>query len=80
MPPSKAPFDKSTPLKNFQLVCLLVLALGLMIQSWGDRVGFLYHPARTGFIAVVAINVLALLFVPFEFFTPGVKEIPRNGG
>lgn len=78
MPPSKTPFDKSTPLKNFQIVFLLVLVLGLMIQSWGDREGFLSHPARAGFLAVVALNVLALLFVPFEFFTSGVKEIPRQ--
>ena len=78
MPPSKAPFDKSTPLKNFQIVFLLVLALGLMIQSWGDRDGLLSHPARTGFIAVVAVNVLVLLFIPFEFFTPGIKEIARQ--
>ena len=78
MPPSKTPFDKSTPLKNFQLVFLLVLVLGLMIQSWGDRDGLLSHPARTGFIAVIAMNVLVLLFIPFEFFTPGVKEIARQ--
>src|SRR5262245_26218725 len=78
MPPSKTPFDKSTPLKNFQLVFLLVLVLGLMIQSWGDRAGLLSHPARTGFIAVIALNVLVLLFIPFEFFTPGVKEMPRQ--
>jgi len=78
MPPSKTPFDKSTPLKNFQLVFLLVLVLGLMIQSWGDRDGLLSHPARTGFIAVVAGSVLVLLFIPFEFFTPGVKEIARQ--
>jgi protein-S-isoprenylcysteine O-methyltransferase Ste14 len=78
MPHSKASFDKFTPLKNFQLVFLLVLALGLMIQSWGDRAGFLSHPARTGFVAVVAMNVFVLLFIPFEFFTPGMKEIPRQ--
>lgn len=78
MPHSKAPFDKSTPLKNFQLVFLLVLVLGLMIQSWGDRAGLFSHPARAGFIVIVAMNVLALLFVPFEFFTLGVKEIPRQ--
>lgn len=78
MPPSKAPFDKSTPLKNFQIVFLFVLALGLMIQSWGDRDGLFSHPARTGFITVIALNVLVLLFIPFEFFTPGVKEISRQ--
>ncbi len=78
MPHSKAPFDNSTPLKNFQLVFLLVLTLGLMIQSWGDRAGFLSHPARGGFLAVVAINVLVLLFIPFEFSTPGVKDIPQQ--
>jgi protein-S-isoprenylcysteine O-methyltransferase Ste14 len=50
----------------------------MMIQSWGDREGLFSHPARTGFIAVVALNVLLLLFIPFEFFTPGVKEIPRQ--
>ena len=78
MPHSKVPFDNSTPLKNFQLVFVLVLTLGLMIQSWGDRGGFLSHPARVGFLAVVAINVLVLLFIPFEFSTPGGNDIPRQ--
>ena len=78
MPPSKAPFNSSTPLKNFQLVFFLLFALGFMVQGWGDRVGLLSHPARAGVVAVFACSTLVLLFVPFDFFGSGSTEIPRQ--
>ncbi|MGE0679989.1 MAG: isoprenylcysteine carboxylmethyltransferase family protein [Candidatus Binatia bacterium] len=78
MPPSKAPLQTSTPLKNFQLVFLLLIALILMIQGWGDRQGLLDHPARVLFIGVLALNVLVLLFVPFELFEGGQQEVRRQ--
>lgn len=78
MPPSKAPLQTSTPLKNFQIVFLLLIALILMIQGWGDRQGLLDHPARALFVGVLALNVLALLFVPFELFESGPQEVRRQ--
>jgi protein-S-isoprenylcysteine O-methyltransferase Ste14 len=78
MPPSKASLQTSTPLKNFQIVFLLLIALILMIQGWGDRQGLLDHPARALFIGVLALNVLALLFVPFELFESGQQEVRRQ--
>jgi protein-S-isoprenylcysteine O-methyltransferase Ste14 len=78
MPPSKAPLQTSTPLKNFQIVFLLLIALILMIQGWGDRQGLLNHPARVLFMGVLALNVLALLFVPFELFEGGQQEVRRQ--
>ncbi len=78
MPLSKAPSKTSTPLKNFQIVFLLLIALILMIQGWGDRQGLLSHPARTGFVAVLAVNVLLLLFVPFELFEGSTREVQRQ--
>lgn len=79
MPPSRAPSSNSTPLKNFQLVFFLLLALAFMIQGWGDRVGFFSHPARTGLLAVFAFSVLVLLFVPFDLLVGGgLREIPRQ--
>lgn len=78
MPPSKAPLRTSAPLKNFQIVFLLLIALILMIQGWGDRQGFLDHPARALFMGVLALNVLALLFVPFELFESGPQEVRRQ--
>jgi len=78
MPPSKAPFNNSTPLKNFQLVFFLLFAVGFMVQGWGDRVGLLSHPARTGLVAVFALSTLILLFVPFELFAGGTKEVFRQ--
>jgi len=78
MPPSKAPFNKFTPLKNFQLVFFLLFAIGFMVQGWGDRAGLLSHSARVGLIAVFALSTLILLFVPFELFATGTKEIPRQ--
>jgi len=78
MPPLKAPLKTSTPLKNFQIVFLLLIALILMIQGWGDRQGLLDHPARALFLAVLALNVLLLLFVPFELFESGAREVRRQ--
>lgn len=78
MPPSKASFNNSTPLKNFQLVFFLLFAVGFMVQGWGDRAGLLSHPARTGMVAVFACSTLILLFVPFDLFGSGTKEIPRQ--
>ena len=78
MPPSKAPLQTSTPLKNFQIVFLLLIALILMIQGWGDRQGLLDHPARALFMGALALNVLVLLFVPFELFEGGQKEMRRQ--
>lgn len=78
MPPSKAPSHTSTPLKNFQIVFLLLFALIFLIQGWGDKQGLLAHPARAGFVAVLALNVLALLFVPFELFESGEREVRRQ--
>jgi protein-S-isoprenylcysteine O-methyltransferase Ste14 len=78
MPPSQAPSKTSTPLKNFQIVFLLLMALILMIQGWGDRYGLLAHPARAIFVAVLALNVLLLLFVPFELFEGGTREVRRQ--
>jgi protein-S-isoprenylcysteine O-methyltransferase Ste14 len=65
-------------LKNFQLVFLLLIALILMIQGWGDRQGLLNHPARVGLLAVMAFSVLLLLFVPFDLFGEGEKEVHRQ--
>lgn len=78
MPPSKAPLHNSAPLKNFQLVFFFLIALILMIQGWGDRHGLLSHPARTGLVVVMALSVLVLLFVPFDLFAGGVKEVRRQ--
>ena len=78
MPPSKTPLKTSTPLKNFQIVFLLLFALMLMIQGWGDRQGLFSHPARMLFIAALAFNVLILLFVPFELFESGQQEVQRQ--
>jgi protein-S-isoprenylcysteine O-methyltransferase Ste14 len=78
MPPSKAPFNRFTPLKNFQLVFFLLFAIGFMVQGWGERAGFMSHPARVGLVAVFALSTLLLLFVPFELFDTGTKEIPRQ--
>jgi protein-S-isoprenylcysteine O-methyltransferase Ste14 len=50
----------------------------LMIQGWGDRQGLLSHPARTLFVAALAVNVLLLLFVPFELFEGGTREVRRQ--
>ncbi|MBI3300636.1 MAG: isoprenylcysteine carboxylmethyltransferase family protein [Deltaproteobacteria bacterium] len=68
----------SAPLKNFQLVFFLLIVLVLMIQGWGDRQGLLSHPARAGLLAVMALSVLCLLFVPCELFAGGEKEIRRQ--
>lgn len=78
MPPSKAPFDSSTPLKNFQLVFFLLFAVGFMVQGWGDRAGLLSHPARGSLLVVLALSTLLLLFVPFDLFATGTKEVPRQ--
>ena len=68
----------SVLLKNFQIVFLLLIALILMIQGWGDHYGLLSHPARAGLLAILALSVLVLLFVPFELFADGEKEIRRQ--
>jgi len=65
-------------LKNFQIVFFLLIALILMIQGWGDHYGLLSHPARAGLLAVLALSVLVLLFIPFELFPAGEKEIRRQ--
>jgi protein-S-isoprenylcysteine O-methyltransferase Ste14 len=49
-----------------------------MIQGWGDRLGFLSHPARASFVAILAVNVLLLLFVPCELFEGGAQEVRRQ--
>jgi protein-S-isoprenylcysteine O-methyltransferase Ste14 len=49
-----------------------------MIQGWGERVGFMSHPARVGVLVVFALSTLLLLFIPFDLFSPGTKEIPRQ--
>ena len=78
MPLSKGQSDSSTLRKNFQLVVFFLFALGCMIQGWGDRDGFLNHPARSSLLVVMASSVLVLLFVPFALFAGGEKEIPRQ--
>jgi len=78
MPPSKALFNNFTPLKNFQLVFFLLLAVGFMVQGWGDRAGLLSHPARAGVLIVFAVSTLLLLSVPFELFTEGIQEVRRQ--
>jgi len=78
MPPSKAPFNNSTPLKNFQLVFFLLFAVGFMVQGWGERDGLLQHPARTGVVMVFALSTLLLLFIPLELFSEGTKEVRRQ--
>ena len=78
MPPSKAPFNNSTPLKNFQLVFFLLFAVGFMVQGWGDRAGLLSHPARAGVLIIFALSTLTLLLVPFELFAGGTKEVLRQ--
>jgi protein-S-isoprenylcysteine O-methyltransferase Ste14 len=78
MPPLKALFDSSTPLKNFQLVFFLLFAVGFMVQGWGDRAGLLSHPARSGLLVILALSTLFLLFVPFDLFATGTKEVPRQ--
>lgn len=78
MPPSKAPLPNSAPLKNFQLVFFFLITLILMIQGWGDRHGLLSHPARTGLVAVMALSVLVLLFMPLDLFAGGATEIRRQ--
>jgi len=65
-------------LKNFQLVFLFLIALILMIQGWGDPLGLLSHPARTGLLVILALSVLVLLFVPCNPFANGEREIPRQ--
>jgi protein-S-isoprenylcysteine O-methyltransferase Ste14 len=65
-------------LKNFQLTFLLVFALMLMIQGWGDRLGLLTHPARTGLLVILAGSVLILLFVPCPLFASGAKEVSHQ--
>ncbi|MEW6298155.1 MAG: isoprenylcysteine carboxylmethyltransferase family protein [Thermodesulfobacteriota bacterium] len=64
--------------KNFQLVVFFLASLVLMIQGWGDRLGFLGHPARAGTVIVLAVSVLALFWVPFDLFAGGAKEIQRQ--
>jgi len=49
-----------------------------MIQGWGDRYGLLSHPARAGLLVILALSVLLLLFVPFELFASGKREIPSQ--
>jgi len=61
--------------KNLQLIFLLLVSSLLMIQGWGDSHGFLSHPARTGLLMVLALSVVPLLFVPFNPFAGGEKEI-----
>ena len=78
MPLSQTRLNSSAPLKNFQLVFLFLVALILMIHGWGDRYGLLSHPARAGLLAVMALSVLLLLFVPFDLFAGGEKEIRRQ--
>ena len=65
-------------LKNFQIVFFFLIALILMIQGWGDRYGLLGHPARAGLLATLALSVLVLLFIPFDLFAGGEKEIRRQ--
>src|SRR5689334_15001982 len=77
MPPSKASSDNSTPLKNFQLVFFLLFAVGFMVQGWGDRSALLNHPARTGVLVIFALSTLILLFIPFDPFAGGRKEVFR---
>jgi protein-S-isoprenylcysteine O-methyltransferase Ste14 len=49
-----------------------------MIHGWGDGHGLFSHPARAGLVMVMALAALALLFVPFDFFATGEKEIRRQ--
>jgi protein-S-isoprenylcysteine O-methyltransferase Ste14 len=65
-------------LKNFQLIFLFLISLVLMIQGWGDRFGFFSHPARAGVVVAIALSVLLLLFIPFDLFAGGEKEIRRQ--
>lgn len=64
--------------KILQIFTFLLLAIGLMIHGWGDGHGLFNHPARAGLVMVVALAALALLFVPFDFFAVGEKEIWRQ--
>lgn len=49
-----------------------------MIQGWGDRLDLLSHPARAGVVVVMALGVLFLLFVPFDLFAGGEKEVRQQ--
>jgi hypothetical protein len=69
---------RSSTQKNLQLVFLLLVELILMIQGWGDLYGLLGHPARAGLLAVMVLSVLLLLFVPFNVFAGGEREIRRQ--
>ncbi|MCS6926196.1 MAG: isoprenylcysteine carboxylmethyltransferase family protein [Candidatus Binatia bacterium] len=64
--------------KNFQLALFFVTSLALMMGGWGERSGFLHHPARAGVVVVLGIGVLVLFAVPFDFFARGTKEISRQ--
>jgi protein-S-isoprenylcysteine O-methyltransferase Ste14 len=65
-------------LKNFQLIVLLLFALVLMIEGWGDRLGLLIHPARAGLLVILAGSILILLFVPCTLFAGGAREAPHQ--
>lgn len=64
--------------KNCQLALFFVTSLVLMMGGWGERSGFLHHPARAGVIVVLGVGVLVLFAVPFNFFARGAKEISRQ--
>ncbi len=49
-----------------------------MIYGWGGGPGFWGHPARAGLVAVMVLATLAFVFVPFDFFATGEKEIRRQ--
>lgn len=64
--------------KNLQLLFLLPVLFALMIQGWGSLAGFFNHPARASLFAVLTLSILALLFVPFNLFASGEKEVRRQ--
>ncbi len=49
-----------------------------MIYGWGGGYDFFSHPARAGLVTTIALAAVAFLFVPFDFFATGEKEIRRQ--
>jgi len=49
-----------------------------MIHGWGGGQGLFSHPARAGLVMIMALAALRLLFVPFDFFATGQREVRRQ--
>ncbi len=53
----------------------LFVSLALMWQGWGSWRGLLGHPARAGFVAVLTLAFLGLLWFPLNLFAVGKREL-----